>query len=244
MRRRPRQEYLVRKVELAAPYLPLHYLQPQLIGSDANRRIARDAGKVVVRHRGRVYHSVGHQKQVFAAALGHIAILRQHNRFVEARQRRFRLGENAVHIMPRNLDARRDDGVVDAPPRGCAAADCALDIDVASEWHHHQSEIAVKLMQLQIGYEFRALVRQRADVQVFLVAAALQQVDGDGAEFVDVVWDVHHHNVASLQQALIVFAHSERIERIVFGVPVAANALKHRRAVMEGVRSYADPRLR
>ena len=87
-------------------------------------------------------------------------------------------------------------------------------------------------MQLQVGDQLLALVRQRPDVQILLIAAAPQQIQCDVAQLVRVVGNIQQHNLAALQKPLIVFAHPKHIQPLLLGVPIPAYPLKHRSAVM------------
>ena len=95
-------------------------------------------------------------------------------------------------------------------------------------------------MEFEVGDEFGAFVGEGADVDVGAVGVFFDQLDGDAAEVVDGVGDLHHKHPAAEEEALVVFAEAEDVHRFLIGVPVAADAFEDGGAVVEGVGQDTD----
>ena len=74
---------------------------------------------------------VGDQEDVFGAALGHVALVGEHDGLVEAVLHRLAFGKGRVDIRADDFGACGDGVVVDAPPGGDGAAHAA-GIDVVA----------------------------------------------------------------------------------------------------------------
>ena len=74
----------------------------------------------------RVDHVVAHYKNVFARALGDIALRIEHDGFIEAGALRFGLGQNRAHVISRDLGFGHHDVGVQARERSNVGADAAF----------------------------------------------------------------------------------------------------------------------
>ena len=88
--------------------------------------------------------------------------------------------------------------------------------------------------------DLRALVGERPDVDVLAVTGHLDQLRGDRVELLVVVRELDLHDAAALAQAVVVLLQAEDVDLAFLLVPVTANALEYRRAVVERVGHYAD----
>jgi len=80
-----------------------------------------------------------------------------------------------------------------------------------------------------------ALVSQGAYVNILLKAAFPGQLYGYLAHLVKTIGHFHPHNLAAIEQPLVVFPLAEKKYLFLLAVPVAADAFKDSRAIMNGV---------
>ena len=132
------------------------------------------AAQGVVLQAGGVDAAVLDHEQIFAGTFGHVAVVVQQDGLVKAAEGGLGLGEDAVDVDAARLDAGRNHRVVNAPPRGRAAAQ-PVAAQVVAEGNGNQREVRRQVLQLQVGDQFLALVGQRADVNVAGVSVALNQ---------------------------------------------------------------------
>ena len=186
--------------------------------------------------------AAGDEEDVFAGAFADVAVVVEHDGFVVASEGGLGLGEDAVDVDAGDFEAGGDAGVVDATPRGDAAAE-GVGAEVVAEGDAHEAEIVGQFLELEVGDFFLAFVGEGADVDVFGEAGAFDHLDGETAEFVGVVGDVHHEHTAAAEETLVVLAEAEDVDDALFLVPVATDALENAGAVVEGVGHNADLRL-
>ena len=90
-------------------------------------------------------------------------------------------------------------------------------------------------------YSFGALVGQRADIYVFLIAAPFHKLRGQFAELISRVGKIYLQDAAAPKHSPIVVLDSEKAESLVLVIPVTADAFKARGAVVEGMGQDSDP---
>jgi len=119
---RTRHEHLVGDVQLCAIDFALHELDAKLIGRQLDDALRGDALENVV-GRGRCDQlAIADHEDVFAAALGDVAVLVEHDGLIEAVRVGFRLRQGAVDVDAGDLRPGRDTGILNAPPGARVAA--------------------------------------------------------------------------------------------------------------------------
>ena len=204
---------------------------------------AGDPLEDVVRLRRGDEGAVAHDEDVLGAALGHVPVVGQHDRLVEAVLHRLGLGESAVHVDAGALRARRGDVVVDATPRGHHAADAVVDVDVGAEGRGDDEEAVLQPVQADADL-LRGLVEEGPDVDVLAPAVAAEQLGGDGAELLGAQRELHEQDLRALPQTVVVLGHPQREELLLLLDPVGADPLEAAGAVVEGVGQDPQPRVR
>ena len=228
------QENLVGQVQLAAVDGPFHDLQAELGLGNLYDGVPGDAGQNVVFQDRGDQPAVIHQEDVLAGPFAYVAVLVEDDSLVEPGQGGFGFSQNAVDVDTANLEACRNHGIVHPPPRRSAAPQ-SVGAQVIAEGNGDEGEIAAQLLELEVGHHFGALVSQRSDVYILLMAVALHQFHGDIAELFYGVRDVEHQQAAAPEQSLVMLPEPEDENRSLFLVPITPNPFEHAGPIVQGV---------
>src|SRR3989442_1546547 len=111
-------------------------------------------------------------------------------------------------------------------------------------WRPSSSRTSVITVVKPDAEQLRAFVRQRPDVHILAVARHLDKLRGYRGKLLVLVGEIDAHDPARAAEAVVMLPHAEDVDLALVFVPVAAYALEHRRAVVEGVRHHANLCLR
>src|SRR5918997_911205 len=237
---RPREEDLVRGVELRAAHLALYDGHPELFACQLHDGLACYSLQDV-RRDGRCDElALPDQKDVRRARLGDLAVLGEEDGVVVTRHVRLIDRERRVDVGARALGAGRN-GVVRRTPPGRDTDLEARKLHVVAHGDREDGEFGLALQVHPHG--LGGLVGQGTDVGVFARGVALQDLQRDVAEHVDGVGQLYTQQPAGPLEAL---AHLQDLLRPAPLAPVGPYTLEDAGAVVQGVRrrreaDVADP---
>ena len=214
---------------------------PQMAG-DLEDPSAGDPFKNVVADRRCDEHAIADHEQVFGRALGDVTLLSQDDGLFEPIEHGLGLGEGRIHVAAGDLAARRDGRVAGPPPRDRPGRDPLLGVDVVAHGDGQDVELVGQPVELDAD-RLRALVHRGTAVGVFVEVVPAQDLEDDLGELLDSRHLGHEHDLARVAQADDVLLDPERVQLLLFCVPVGPDALEDGGSIQEGVGHDRDASL-
>ena len=184
---------------------------PSSSRANCHEHRAGDALDDVLRYRRRDQLTAAEDEEILRAALAHVSVLGHQDCLVEAVEECLGLGECAVDVDAGCLRARRRDVVVDPPPARHLAANAPRGVDVRSERHRDDHEAVAQVVEANTDLLVR-LEDERADVDIGTKVVAAHQLDGDVAQLVDAVRQLHVEHPRVAGHAREVIRHPEDVD--------------------------------
>jgi peptide-methionine (R)-S-oxide reductase len=233
------EERFFRQVKLGPVDRAFDYFHPDIVAQQHHDRSPCDAFKNILCHGRGAHNALADQEKIFCGSLGNMAVLVEHNGFIEPGPLSIGFDKSRIYIGAGDLPAGGNHIVIDALPGRDRDMAALFVLNIRAKWDRNYSDFRVKSVQPDTD-DFVAIVGNRSDIAVCPVCLGFEKIYGELREIRFGVRQLHQQQPGGFQETSIVIVGSEDEQLLLVAVPISAKAAKDAGAVVKSMSQDTD----